>query len=142
MFVFMLPLWRAPSQCDPLQCLVTAIHTNPHLLPWASRRDSPKCVVKEFTRKLIKVAKVIIEEGSPMELLVKEYRPMVRTVVYHQTPFNSLHFLMATVKLLPLPQPLAYAHIYTYISKYSESHPAQRSAGACVLCLNTEPKRS
>jgi hypothetical protein len=38
--------------------------------------------------------------------------------------------------------PLAYAHVRTEIYKYSESHSAQESAGACVLCLNTEPKHS
>jgi hypothetical protein len=53
-------------------------------------------VVKEFTRKLVKVVKVVLKEGFPMELLVKEYSPMVKTVVYCRTPFNGLHFLMAT----------------------------------------------
>jgi hypothetical protein len=101
-FVFMLPLWRMPTQRDRLQCLVTAIHTNPHLLLrpnrflsllWAARCENLKCMVKEFTRKLVKV---VLKEGFPVELLVKEYIPMVKTVMYRQTPFNGLNFLMAT----------------------------------------------
>jgi hypothetical protein len=108
--VFMLRLWRTPIQRDRLPCLVTAIHTNPHLLPrpnrfmallWASRCKNPKCVVKEFTRKLTKV-KVVIKEGFPMKLPVKGYIPMVKNVVFHRTPFNSLHFLMATRFLVGL----------------------------------------
>jgi hypothetical protein len=59
-------------------------------------------VVKEFTRKLVKVVKVVLKEGFPMELLVKEYSPMVKTVVYCRTPFNGLHFLMATRFLVGL----------------------------------------
>jgi hypothetical protein len=58
-FVFMTPLWRTPTHRDRLQCLVTVIHTNPHLLLrpnrflsllWTARCENPKCVVKEFTR--------------------------------------------------------------------------------------------
>jgi hypothetical protein len=52
------------------------------------------CVVKELTRKLVKVVKVVLKEGFPMELLVKEYSTMVKTMVHRQTPFNSLNFLM------------------------------------------------
>jgi hypothetical protein len=79
-FVFMLPLWRTPTQRDHLQCIVTAIPTNHHLLPlpnrflsllWAARCENPKCAVKEFSRKLVKVVKVVLKEGFTMELLVK-----------------------------------------------------------------------
>jgi hypothetical protein len=38
--------------------------------------------------------------------------------------------------------PLACAHIHTDIPEHPESHTAERSVGACVLCLNTEPKHS
>jgi hypothetical protein len=110
-FVYMLPLWRKTTQRDRMQCLVTTIHTNPHLLPcpnhfmsllWASRCEKPKCVVKEFTIKLVKVVNLILKEGFPMDFLVKEYIPTVKTVVYRRTPFNGLHFLMATWLLVGL----------------------------------------
>jgi hypothetical protein len=42
------------------------------------------------------------------------------------------------VKLLPLPQP--HSRTRTDISKHTESHSPQERTGACVLCLNTEPK--
>jgi hypothetical protein len=110
-FVCMPPLWRTPTHCDHLQCFVTAIHINPHLLPhpnrfmsllWASRCENPKYVVKEFTRKLVEVVKAVLKEDFPMELLVKEYTPMMKTDVYHRTLFNLLHFLMATRFLVGL----------------------------------------
>jgi hypothetical protein len=46
------------------------------------------------------------------------------------------------IKLIPLPQPHLHMRTFTDISKYSEIHSAQMSAGACIIFLNAEPKHS
>jgi hypothetical protein len=53
---------------------------------------------------------------------------------------NSLQVLRGCVKLLPLTQPLVYAHIHTDIAKHTESHSPQEYDDVCVLCLNTDHK--
>jgi hypothetical protein len=61
-------------------------------------------------------------------------------LILHQS--NNLQVLRGCVKLLPLPQPhlRTRAYICTDISKRPENHSPQERAGACLLCLNTEPK--
>jgi hypothetical protein len=64
-----------------------------------------------------------------------QYHKDMRGLILHQA--NILKVLRGCVKLRPLPQPHLCAHICTDKYTHSESHTAQRSACACVLCLNT-----